>query len=169
MSSQPIVQWNYIVYFHIFRTSFWKRVHNSKEIINTQGLFILTVANVDMTTYPLTKYYYIIEKVYFIYRLFVLFIRTFQFLLLLYTVSWRYKRDYFHISIDILFHLMFQILLTRWGSIRLFYTTFILTIHKRSRFESASPLSSPLFVAMPLDSMETELLNYCWIIADLFP
>ena len=80
MSSQPIVQWNYvyiIVYFHIFRTSFWKRVHNSKEIINIQGLFILTVANVDMTTYPLTKYYYIIEKVYFIHRLFVLFISTF--------------------------------------------------------------------------------------------
>ena len=65
----------------IFCTSFWKRVHNSKEIVNIQDLFVLTVGNVDMTTYPLTKYYYIIEKVYFIYRLFVLFISTFQFLL----------------------------------------------------------------------------------------
>ena len=72
-----IVQWNYIKYFHIggsfiltLCTSFWKRVHNSKEIVNLQGLFVC----VDIKIYPLTNYYYIIERVYFIYRLFILFI-----------------------------------------------------------------------------------------------
>ena len=50
MSSQLIVHRDYIIYFHIrgsflttFYTSFWKRVHNSKEIVNIQGLFVLTV------------------------------------------------------------------------------------------------------------------------------
>ena len=90
-----------VLYLRTFCTSFWKRVHNSKEIVNIQDLFVLTVGNVDMTTYPLTKYYYIIEKVYFIYRLFVLFISTFQFLLFLHTASWRYKRDHPHDSIYI--------------------------------------------------------------------
>ena len=99
-------------FFNKFCTSFWKRVHNSKEIVNIQGLFVLTVGYVDMTTYPLTKYYYIIERVYFIYRLFILFISTFSFLLFLYTVSWRYKRDYLHASIDILFYIMFYIINT---------------------------------------------------------
>ena len=117
MSSQPIVQWNYIIYFHIrdsfsttFCTSFWKKVHKSKAIVNIEVLFILTVGNVDMTTYLQTKYYYIIERVYFIYRLFVLFISTLSFLLLLYTASWRYKRDYLHASINILFCIMFYII-----------------------------------------------------------
>ena len=36
---------------------------NSKEIVNIQGLLVLTVGYVDMTTFPLTKYYYIIERV----------------------------------------------------------------------------------------------------------
>ena len=61
MFSQLPVQWNYIIYFHIrafflttFCTNFWKRVHNSKEIVNLQGLFVLTVGYVDMKTYPLT-------------------------------------------------------------------------------------------------------------------
>ena len=60
-----------------------------------------------MTTYPLRKYYYIIESVYFIYRLFILFISTLSSLLFLYTVSWRYKRDYLHTNIDILLYIMF--------------------------------------------------------------
>ena len=38
-------------------------------------------------------------------------------------------------------------LLTRWRNIRLFYTTFVLTIQNRSRFEPGSP--SPLFVVTP--------------------
>ena len=32
-------------------------MHNSKEIVNLQGLFVLAVGYVDMITYPLTKYY----------------------------------------------------------------------------------------------------------------
>ena len=52
---------------------------------------------------PLTKYYYIIERVYFIYRFFILFFGTLSFLLFLHSVSWRYNRDYFHGNIDILF------------------------------------------------------------------
>ena len=53
MSSQLIVQSNYIMYFHIlcsflttFCSSFWKRVHNPKEIVNLQDLFVLTVGYV---------------------------------------------------------------------------------------------------------------------------
>ena len=36
----------------------------------------------------------------------MLFIITFSFLLFLYSVSWRYKNDYLHASIDILFEIM---------------------------------------------------------------
>ena len=81
-------------------------MHNSKEIVNIQGLFVLTVGYVDMTTYPLTKYYYIIERVYFIYELFILFVSTLSFLLFL------NKRDYLHTSIDILLYIMFYIINT---------------------------------------------------------
>ena len=56
-------------------------MHKEKEIVNLQGLLVLIVGYVDMIIYPLTKYYYIIERVYFIYRLFILFISTFSFLL----------------------------------------------------------------------------------------
>ena len=52
-------------------------MHNSKEIVNIQGLFVLTVGYVQITTYPLTKCYYIIETVYFIYRLLILFTLSF--------------------------------------------------------------------------------------------
>ena len=92
---QSIDSLNYIIYFYIrgsflktFCTSFWKRLHNSKKIVNMQGLFVLTISRY-MAKYPLTKYYYIIEKVYFIYTLLVLFISTLSFLLFLYTVLWR--------------------------------------------------------------------------------
>ena len=47
-----------------------------------------------MTPYALTKYYYIVERVHLIYRLFILFISAFSFLLFVYTVSWRHKSDY---------------------------------------------------------------------------
>ena len=87
-------------------------MHNLKEIVNIQSLFLLTVGYVDMTVYQLTKYYYIIEIVYFIYRLFTLFISIFSFLLFLYTVSWRYKRDYLYASTDILFYIIFYIINT---------------------------------------------------------
>ena len=41
---------------------------------------------------------------------FLLFISTFSFLLFLYTVSWRHKRDYPNASVDILFYIMFYII-----------------------------------------------------------
>ena len=119
MSSQPIVQRNYIIYFNIRGFSFnnflhqyfWKRVHNSKEMLNLQGLFVvLTVGYVDMTIYPLTKYYYIIEKLYFIYKFFILFISTFSFLLFLYTVSWRYKRDCLHANKEYRYFVLHNVL-----------------------------------------------------------
>ena len=45
-----------------------------------------------MTTFPVTKYYYIIETVYFIYRLFILFISALSFSLFLYSVKEIYER-----------------------------------------------------------------------------
>ena len=132
MSSQLIVQWNYIIYFHI-RGSFF--------------LFALIVGYVDIKTYQLTKYYYIIERVYFIYRLFILFISTFSFLLFLYTVSWRYKRDYLHASIDILFYIMFFIINTKKKCWTLLYHVHICDTKKVPIW--TWPLS-PLFVATPL-------------------
>ena len=96
----------------IFCTGFRKTVHNSKEIVNMRGLFVLTVGYVYMTTLPVANYCYIIERVYFIYRLLVLFMRTLSFLLFLYTVSWSYKKNYLHASIDILFYNMFCIINT---------------------------------------------------------
>ena len=127
MFSHAIVQWNcniisYSRYFlTTFCTSFTKRVHNSKETVTVQGLLLLTVG--------------------------YLFISTFSFLLYLHTTSWRYKRDYLHASIDIFF-ILSSILLTRCRNIRLFYITFVLTMQKRSWFEPG-PLS-PLFLATPL-------------------
>ena len=70
MSSQPIVQLNFntftvdVPFLTTFCISFWKRVHNSKKIaVCKVCLFDLTVGYVDMTTYTLRKYYYIIERV----------------------------------------------------------------------------------------------------------
>ena len=58
ISSQLIVQWNYIIYFPIsgfffnrFLHQFLERVHYSKETVNLQGLFILTVSYIDIKTY----------------------------------------------------------------------------------------------------------------------
>ena len=119
MSSQLIVLWNYIIYFHIrdsffnnFLQQFWNRLHNLKEIIDIQGLFVLNVSYIGMTIYLVIKYYYIIERGYFIYRLIILFISTLSFLLFLYTVSQRYMRDYLHAIINIWFYIMFYIINT---------------------------------------------------------
>ena len=81
---------------------------NSKGVVNLHGLFVLTVGYVVMTTYLLTKYYYVIKRAYFIYKFFIflIFITTFSFLLFLYAVSWSYKRDYLHVSIDILLYII---------------------------------------------------------------
>ena len=88
-----------VSFLSTFYTSFRKIVHNLKEIVNLLGL--LACLFVDIKTYPLTKYYYFYERVYFIYRLFILFISTFSFLRFLYSVSWRYKRDYRQASINV--------------------------------------------------------------------
>ena len=53
---------------------------------NIQGLFVLTVGYIDMTTYPVIKYYYIIERAYFIHRMFILIMSTLSFLLFLYSI-----------------------------------------------------------------------------------
>ena len=95
-----------------FCISFWKRVYNLKKIVNIQSLFVLTVGYVDMTTHPLTKYFYIIERAYSIYRLFILFTSTLPFLMFLYAVSRRYKWAYLHASIYILFYIMFYVINT---------------------------------------------------------
>ena len=135
MYSQQIVQWNYIINFHIrgfflnnFLHQFLGKSHNAEEMVNLQGLLVLIVGS-------LTKQYKLIEKVYLICRLFILFINTFLSLLFLCTVSWRYKRDYLHPSKDIhMFYIMFYIINMMKINIRQFYTTFILQIQKRSRF-----------------------------------
>ena len=93
----------------IFCTSFRKTVHNSKEIVNMRGLFVLTVGYVDMTTYPVTKYCYIIERVYFIIRyLYYLWEHCHSCCFYI----WSYKKNYLHASIDILFYNMFCIINT---------------------------------------------------------
>ena len=101
--------------------------------MNIHGLFALTVCYGDINTYLPKKYYYIIERVYFIYRLFVLFISTLSSLLLLYKASWRYIREYLHVSTDILFYSMFYII--NMMEKQTLYTTFVLTLQKRYRFE----------------------------------
>ena len=95
-------------------------MYNSKEIVDLEGFFIWSVSYVDMTTYPATKYYFIIERLYVIYRLLVLIISTFSFLLFLYTVSWRYKRDYLHARIDILLCIILYIINTMKKHYKLF-------------------------------------------------
>ena len=83
-----------VLFLATFCTSFWERVHNSKKIV-------------DLIS-TLTKYCCIIWRLYFIYRQFILFISTLPFLLFLYTISWRYKRDCLHASSYILFYIMFH-------------------------------------------------------------
>ena len=119
-----------------------------------------------MTTYLLTKYYYIIERVYFFYRLFILFIITFSFLLFLYTVSWEYKRDYLHASIDILFYIMFFIINTMKKCWTLLY-------HVRICDTKKVPIwtwpFSPLFVATPLCTVITSCTSCgCFISTSIF-
>ena len=134
MSSQLIAQWNYkVLFITTFCHSFRKRVYYSKEIVHLQGLFVLTVSFVDIKTYPITKYYYIIERVYFIYRLFILFISTFSFLLFIFSTIEVQERlppcqyRYFVLNYAILY----STLLTWSRNIGLFYTDCVLTIEKK--------------------------------------
>ena len=114
-------------------------------------MFVLTFGYVYMTTYSLTKYCYYIERVYFIYKLFVidswLFIGTFSFLLFLYTVSSKEKRDKLHASIDILL-ILCSIFLTWWRNILIYHVQTKKVLSWTCR--SPPPPSSPLFVATPL-------------------
>ena len=113
-------------------------------------MFVLNVGYRNMTTNPLRKYYYIIESVYFIYRLFILFISTLSSLLFLYTVSWRYKRDYLHTNIDILLYIMFCTINTM-KDINPFVPRSYLRYKKGPDLNLLSPLPPiPLFVATPL-------------------
>ena len=95
-----------------------------------------------MTTYPLTEYY-IIERVFFIYRFLILFISTFSFLLFLNTYSiieGLTPCQYRYFALD------YVLLLSTWRrNIRLLYTMFLLKIKKMSQFEPDSP--SPISVA----------------------
>ena len=102
MPSQPIIQRNYIIYEYTFIfevlfvitfcTSFQKRVHNLKEIVDHISTNKVLLYNQQSII------------------LFILFISSLPFLLFLYTVLWRYKRDCVHASIDILFYIMFYII-----------------------------------------------------------
>ena len=78
------------------------------------------------------------------YRLFTFFISTFSFLLLLYKVSWMYKRDYFNPSVDISFYIMLYIINTMKINIRQFYTPFVLNMQKSFRFEPAPHTQSTI-------------------------
>ena len=40
-----------VLFLTAFCTSFWRRVHNSKEIVNLQDLFVLTVSYIVIKTY----------------------------------------------------------------------------------------------------------------------
>ena len=107
MSGQLIVQCNYIIYFHIRRSffnSFWKRVLDSKEIVNLQGLFVLTIINVDIKTYIHQQSIIILLKEYILF-IGCLYYFSVQFNSCYFYIrvmeSWRYKRDYLHASIDI--------------------------------------------------------------------
>ena len=158
MLGQPIVRQSYIIYLHprgfffnnFLHYLFRKRVYNSKEIVDLEDFFILSVSCVDMTTYPPTKYYFIIERLYVIYRLLVLIISTFSFLLFLYTVSWRYKRDYLHARIDILLCIILYIINTMKKHYKLFLCLVRTYDTKKAPISTCPPplsLPSPLFIA----------------------
>ena len=80
MSSQPIVQWIYVIYFHPWGSFFSNLLHQCLEkgpsrkkernCKSTRFVYVHRWLR-DMTTHPLTKYY-IIERLYFLYRLYYL-------------------------------------------------------------------------------------------------
>ena len=145
MSSQLIVQWNYIIYFYIWGSFFNNFLH---QFLEKNAKFKRSCKSAKFVYFDLwlrryqnictlPKYYYSIERVYFNCRLLILFISTFSLLLFLYRVTWKYKRDYLHASVDVLFYIMFYII-NMIKDIGLFYTAFMPTI-KKFQFESARP------------------------------
>ena len=144
MSSQPIVQWNCIIYFHIrvlFLTTFCTIfVHQYTRFVCFHRWF----RRYDyISTNKVLLYYW---KNIFYSKVLILYISTLSSLLFLFTVSSRYKSDYLHASIDILFFIMFWNIriLTRWRNIKLLYTKFVFAIQKRFRFEPDTPSPPPL-------------------------
>ena len=96
-------------------------------------MFVLTVGHVDMITYPQT----------ILLKEFILFIGLYYWSVHghVYSNSWRYKRNYFHISIDILFYNLNTMKKHQTFIPRSF-------LQWRSWF-GASPPPRPLFEAMP--------------------
>ena len=74
-----ILSYSRFFFLTTFYTNFRKRVHNLKETVNIQG-FDRWLRRYDHISTN-TKYYHIIERVYFIYRLLILFISTLSLLL----------------------------------------------------------------------------------------
>ena len=127
-------------------------------------MLVLTVGYVDMTTYSLTKYYYIIERLYLIYRWPLLLISTFSYLLFYiqyHEVIWEITS----MPVQIFYFILCSLLLTQWRNIRLFYTIFAVATQNRSRFEpDPAPTSLPapysVFVDTPLirEASDCEIL-----------
>ena len=121
MSNQPIAQWNCTIYFHT-RDSFLTTSCNS-QFSEKNAQFERNCKSARFVCFDswLLRYdhissnkvfcYFVIERVRFIHRLLILFIRMFSFLLL-FTVSWRYKKDHLNAGIDILLYIMFYIINT---------------------------------------------------------
>ena len=145
MSSQPIDQWNYIIFSYsrflfkqLFAPVFGKECIMRKKFKFTRFVYF--------DRWYTNKVWQYTERVYFIDGFFIFFISTFSFLLFLYRVSFsfllflyavslRYKKNYLHPSMDISFYIMFYIINTTKINIWQLYTTFVLKIHKRSRFD----------------------------------
>ena len=134
MSIQPIDQWNYTIFSYsrflfkqLFAPVFGKECIMRKKFKFTRfGYFDRWYTN---------KVWQHTERVYFIHGFFIFFISTFSFLLFLYAVSLRYKKNYLHPSMDKSIYIMFYIINTTKINIWQLYTTFVLKIHKRSQFD----------------------------------
>ena len=124
-----------------FCTSFQKRVHSSKDIVNKQGLFVLTVGYVDMTIYPPTM----------LLKEYILFIDCLYYLSVdchsccLYIQHHGGITEITSTPVQIFCSVLCSILLTQRRNIRLFYTTFFPTIQKRSWSETG-PLVPCLYL-----------------------
>ena len=116
MSSQLIVQWNYKIYIYICGSFFINFLHHFLE---KSEKFKRSCKSARFVYFDLWLRRYqnictlcmtIVLKEYILIVGCILFISTFSFLLFLYRVSWKYKQDYLHASIDILFYIMFYII-----------------------------------------------------------
>ena len=100
-----------VLFWTTFCSSFWKRVHSSKQIVKIEGLFVLAVIYLSVHFHACCLY-----------------------------IQYRGGiREITSMSVSIFCFIcvMLFILSTRCKNIRLFYTTFALTMQERSRFEPA--------------------------------